>query len=104
MKITNQHGDLLFESVDEIPSDAVKVENVAGYVFERGDGTHPHVLMDVDGVEVFEKTGDIFVRVSAPARINHEEHGIQTLMPGAYKKRIERVFDYETEEARRVMD
>ena len=103
-KIVNQHGDLLFEAVDNIPKDALKVKLQKGYVLERGEGVHTHVLEDVEGVEVFEVGTDIYVRVSEKVRINHEEHGIQTLVPGTYRKKIERVFDYETMESRKVID
>lgn len=104
-KINNQHGDLILVSVNEIPASAKKVENLeSGYVLERGEGVHTHVLEDMEGVEVFEDKGEIYVRVSKPVRINHEEHGIQTLKPGIHKKRVERVFDYESMEARKVID
>lgn len=104
-KINNQHGDLLLVNITEIPGTAKKVKNLKkGYVLEHGEGVHTHILEDIEGVEVFEDKGDIYVRVSKPVRINHEEHGIQTLQPGIHKKIIERVYDYETQEARRVID
>lgn len=104
-KVLNQHGDLLLVVVDSIPASAKKVENLErGYVLERGEGVHTHILEDVEGVEVFEEKGEIYVRVSKPTRINHEEHGIQILQPGIHKKKIERVWDYESEEARQVID
>lgn len=104
-KISNQHGDLLLVEVVEIPSTAKKVKNLKqGYVLERGEGVHTHILEDVEGVEVFEDKGEIYVRVSKPVRINHEEHGVQILQPGIHKKRVERVFDYEQMEARNVID
>lgn len=104
-KINNQHGDLLLVEADSIPASAKKVENLKnGYVLERGEGVHTHILEDVEGVEVFEDKGEIYVRVSKPVRINHEEHGIQTLQPGIHKKRVERCFDYESMEARKVID
>ena len=104
-KIIHQHGDLILVKVDSIPVPAKRVEKVKkGYVLEMGEGVHAHVLEDIEGVEVFEDKGEIYVRISQKARINHEEHGIQTLQPGTYKKRIERVWDYETEESRKVFD
>ena len=103
-KITNQHGDLLFVSVDKIPNEANKVKAEKGYILERGEGVHTHILEDVEGVEIFEHGTDVYVRVSKAVRINHEEHGMQTLEPGVHKKRIERVWDYESEETRRTID
>lgn len=105
-KIEHQHGDLLFQVVDVIPKESKKVKNLQkGYVLERGEGIHTHILQDVKGIEVFEIGTDIYMRVSKPVRIDHEEHGIQTLQPGKkYKKAIEQVYDYETEESRRTID
>lgn len=102
-KVMNQHGDVVLH-VAEIPKDAtpVKIEN--GFVLERGEGIHTHIFPDVSGIEVFEKDGDTYVRVNKATKIDHEEHGLQTLRPGVYKKNIERVFDYEQMEARKVID
>lgn len=103
-KVTNQHGDLLFYEVNEIPKDAKKVDAKNGYVIERGEGVHTHVFTDVSGIEIYEKDGETYVRVKADPKIDHEEHGHQLLEPGIKKKGIEREWDYETEEARKVID
>lgn len=104
MKVSNQHGDLLLVSVECVPKGAKEIKAVKGFVLERGEGVHTHILEDVEGVMLFEHNGDIYVRVEKSARINHEEHGFQTLKPGVYKKQIEREFDYETNEARNSCD
>lgn len=104
MKIAHQHGDLLLEKVDSVPENALEIPAVAGFVLERGEGVHTHVLEDVEGVRIFDKGGDIYVSVDIQARINHEEHGIQVLSPGIYRKKIERFFDYETMESKKVVD
>jgi hypothetical protein len=104
-KIVNQHGDLLFMECSKLPKDVKEISVSPGYVLERGEGVHTHVLDDVEGVSVYEgKDGEIYVNVSKDVTINHEEHGKQTLKPGIYKKSIERVWDYESEEMRRVID
>lgn len=104
MKIENQHGDLLLEKIDSVPEGAKEIKVSNGFVIERGEGVHTHVFEDVSGIRVFEKDGQTFVRVDKETRLNHEEHGYQPVLPGTYKKRIERVWDYETEEARKVID
>ena len=104
MKIANQHGDLLLEAVDQLPKDAKRIEIQNGYVIERGEGVHTHIFPDVQGIEVYEKDGQIFVRVNKQTELDHEEHGRQIVKPGIYRKRIERVWDYETLEARRTID
>lgn len=104
MKIENQHGDLLLESVEGVPSGATKVAISDGYIIERGEGVHTHIFPDVSGIEVYEHEGHTYVRVNKQTQLDHEEHGRQTVKPGIYKKRIERTWDYEKEEARRVID
>jgi hypothetical protein len=104
MKISNQHGDVLFVRVDRIHVGAKKLDIQNGYVIEHGEGAHTHVFPEVEGIEVFEDKGEIFVRVSKAARVNHEEHGVQVIEPGIYRKRIEREWDYETQEARKTLD
>ncbi len=105
-KICGQHGDVVWEEVDSIPDGAKSLGVKKGFVLERGEGIHTHVLEDIDGVEIFEKDGDIFVRVKEKLTHNHEEHGLQVLRPKTkiIKKRIERVFDYEAMEERKVID
>src|SRR4051812_46414656 len=96
-KIANQHGDLLLE-ISELPKGAKKIKIMNGFIIERGEGIHTHIFPEVEGIDVFEKDGEIFVRVNKPTKLDHEEHGRQTVKPGIYRKNIERVWDYETEE------
>jgi hypothetical protein len=103
-KVINQHGDLLLQRVDAIPKGAKKLNVSNGYVLEKGEGVHTHVLENVNGVSVYEHEGKIYLKVDKTTTINHEEHGRQTLAPGIYEKNIERVWDYESEEARRTID
>ena len=103
-KVTNQHGDLLFQNVRDIPEGAKEVKTAPGFILERGEGVHAHTLEDVKGIKVYEHNGDIYVKVDSPVRINHEEHGEQILMPGIKKKVIESVWDYEADESRKTLD
>lgn len=103
-KVANQHGDLLMVAVDAIPKGAKRLDVQPGFIIERGEGVHTHIFPDVSGIEVFEKDGETYVRVNKKTQLDHEEHGKQTVKPGIYKKRIERVFDYNEMEARKVVD
>jgi hypothetical protein len=104
-KIVNQHGDLLLMSVESIPPEAKRIEVGAGYIMERGEGIHTHIFPDVSGIEVYEGSkGEIFVRIVKSTELDHEEHGRQKVKPQIVKKGVERVFDYETMEARKVVD
>ena len=125
-KIEHQHGDVLLERVDSIPTDAKRVAVREGFVVEKGEGIHTHILRQktpcarkltvkegmspaelsgmMDFVEVYEKGEDMYIKVKQAVNIDHEEHGIQTLEPGIYKKNIEREYSYEQNEERRVKD
>lgn len=104
-KVAAQHGDVLLYSVIDIPKGAKKIDGVkAGFIVERGEGVHTHILNDVDGVEVYEKDGVMYLSVSKAVELDHEEHGIIVLKPAIYRKEIENEFDYETEEARKTKD
>lgn len=103
-KITNQHGDVLLIKIDKIPLEAKKQKIKNGFILERGEGVHTHVVKDVSNVEVLTIGDRMFLKVSEPTEIDHEEHGVQTIDPGFYEKEIERQFDYENEIERRVLD
>lgn len=103
-KAENQHGDLILMKVSDIPKDAKRQKIENGFIIERGEGVHTHIFPDVSGIEVFEKDGQTYVRVNKETQLDHEEHGKQTVKPGIYRKNIERVWDYETTEARNVID
>lgn len=103
-QIVNQHGDLLLVKVDVLPKTAKVIDAKNGYIIERGEGVHTHIFPDVSGIEVFDDNGEIYVRVNKQTQLDHEEHGKQVVFPGIYKKRIERCFDYESMEARKVID
>lgn len=99
-----QHGDVLIYKVEAIPNGAKKVNIQNGFVLERGEGVHTHVINDVSGCEVYEKDGVMYLSVSSPVELDHEEHGVKVLEPGIYRKEIENEFDYESFEARKTVD
>ena len=103
-KVINQHGDVLLVSLKDVPKDAVEVKTKNGFVVERGEGVHEHVIEDMSGVKIFTIGDRMFLSVEKQATITHEEHGKQVIAPGIYEKDIERVFDYELEIERKVMD
>jgi len=101
----NQHGDLILEKVLEIPAGAKKIKIFKGFVVERGEGVHAHILQETDGVSAYEKDGVLYLKAEKGVELlNHEEHGIQTYEPGIYRKGIELEYDAESDEARQTMD
>ena len=101
-KVTNQHGDVVLVKINLIPKDAKKLQWHKGFILEKGEGVHTHTIEGE--CEIYEKEGTMYLKVNSPVRLDHEEHGTQTLEPGIYKKEIERVFSYEDMEARKVQD
>ena len=110
-KIANQHGDVVLEAIECIPTDAKVIELTQNYVIERGEGGHRHTLVCdkplsemADKIKLYEKDGTLFLSVKSAVKITHEEHGEQIVYPGIYRKNIERQFDYENEIERKVID
>jgi len=99
-----QHGDVLLYKVDTIPQDCKQVKAKNGFILEKGEGVHTHVIEKVDGLEVYEKDGVVFLKVDSPVELDHEEHGVKVIEPGIYRKEIENEFDYESEESRKTQD
>ena len=103
-KIYAQHGDVILYKVDAIPATAKLVNKAGkGYIIEKGEGVNTHTLVDGD-MDVYEDNGTLYFKCNTPRKIDHEEHRTQILQPGILKKVIEREWDYESEEARRVVD
>ena len=102
--ITNQHGDVLLKKTTTIPKNSKKIKIKNGFIVEKGEGVHTHVINDVKNLEVYMSGEDMYLNVLKELEIDHEEHGIQKIQPGIYKKEIERQFDYENEIERRVLD
>lgn len=109
----NQHGDCLFENVKVIPEGAEKKDliGIKSFTIEKGEGVNTHELVSEtndlsDLMELYEHEGNLYVRVKkgCQIKIKHQEHGEQILKEGIHKKVIEREYDYEKNEERKVLD
>ena len=95
-----RHGDLLIESVKEIPASAkIRKNNVAAYGEVTG---HSHAVLD--GVLYEDAQGTVYIRASAGTVITHEEHGQIALPEGDYIVTHQREYDPWEQAARQVMD
>lgn len=102
-KIALVHGDVTFVEVSGIPKTAKRVGSGAGYVVEKGEGVNTHVLES--DAEVYMDGDTMYLcKGSEPIKVGHEEHGTQVVPAKFVRVVIERVYDYESEEARRVKD
>jgi len=94
-KITHQHGDVILVKIDKLPDNAKETEVKNSFVVEKGEGIHTHVIHDTKHLKVFMSNEEMYLKVLKDLKIDHEEHGVQTITPGIYKKKIERQYDYE---------
>ncbi|MDI6788002.1 MAG: hypothetical protein QME51_06495 [Planctomycetota bacterium] len=104
-KIAIQHGDLILVETDSIPASA-KIIPLMGesFIAEKGEGTNTHE-MTTDGLDVYDDNGTLYFKTSQEVSLIHQEHKKRTLLPGKiHKKRKEREWDYESEEARNTKD
>ena len=104
MKVAYQQGDVILKKVEQLPKGVMKVSVSSQLIVERGEGVNTHCINDTDKVEVYDKDGVMYLKVTEPVNLVHEEHGIIEIFPGLYEKVKEREFDYDTEEARNVLD
>jgi len=96
------HGDVTLYKVSSIPKTAKELKWKKGFILEKGEGVHTHTIENECGI--YEADGVLYLKVEQPVQINHEEHGLQTIEPGLYRKDLEQEFNYEDMEARNTQD
>jgi len=101
-----QQGDVLLKMRDAMPEGGVPVNpGPRGYVLAEGEHTgHAHAMEATPAVEMFERDGTLWLRVSEPTPLVHEEHHAQTVQPGVYE--VGRVVEMDpfADEVRTVAD
>lgn len=104
-----QQGDVILYRERNVPNKAKKV-NFSGnsFVLEKGEGVNTHELRHSNlqkAINIYETGKEYFLEIVAPIVLVHQEHGTAQLQEGiVISKQKEREWDYETEEARAVMD
>lgn len=97
-----RHGDLLVETVAEIPSEARPLHHL---VLAEGELTgHAHRIAERDAAQLLQGSWrDMYLRVTADrATLVHQEHGPITLPQGNY--RVWRQREYSPRDIRTVRD
>lgn len=92
-----RQGDVLIVAVavDELPAAAHADSHWDG-VLVHGEVTgHAHRIADRTGVELRRDGEAMYLVLSAPATVTHEEHGTIPLAPGAYQVIRQRVYEPE---------
>ena len=96
-----QQGDLLLVA-DKLPDAAKKINTGARFTALRGEGVNTHDV--VGAFSAYEDADGTLFLVVENAKLIHAEHGTETLPSGTFRRVIEREFDYEAMEARKVED
>lgn len=101
-----QQGDVLLRKVSAIPADAKRRAAAGGrYVVAEGESTgHAHALVESEAVEMYGRNGVLYLKVTEPTSLVHEEHHAQTVAPGIYEVGKVVEVDPFTEEVRSVQD
>lgn len=103
-----QQGDVILYKEQSIPKNATSVKVTGNsFVLEKGEGIHTHRLkpMKQQLMQVFETKERYYINTGQGLILEHEEHGTADLEPELILSKVkEREFDYETMEARNVMD
>ena len=100
-----RQGDVLLVRVEEIPTDAVPVEDgpVEGrHVVAYGEVTGHHHSVAVADARMVKSAEDIYLEIMAETTLDHQEHAPITLAPGKYRYVAQR--EYSPEAIRRVVD
>lgn len=99
-----RQGDVLLESVDRIPEEAIAVDREHGLVIlAHGEVTGHHHSFSSSSVALLEApSGDRFLSVKRQSILRHQEHGAIPVAKGNY--RVLRQLEYTPAEIRRVAD
>ncbi len=95
-----RQGDVLIETVTEIPQQATPREGPPILVYGEATG-HAHRIAELDLAEVWEY-GDLYVSAIETITIIHDEHGPISLPPGIYRVWQQR--EYSPEDVRTIRD
>lgn len=95
-----RQGDVLIETVDAIPEGAERRESP---ILVYGEATgHAHRLETLARAEVWEVNGQLYLKVTDPTRLLHDEHLPIELQPGLYRVWQQR--EYAPGEIRTIRD
>lgn len=96
--LTYRHGDVGLVKAS-IPATARKITTRPLALGEVTGHSHRVMEADIEGVEMFEMEGGLFMRVTADGGVSivHEEHGPITVAPGDYEIRIAQEYDEESD-------
>lgn len=100
-----QQGDVKITKIDAIPEHCKNVKRQEkGFILAEGEATGHHHAVIEDDVQLFEKSGVIYLSVEKEGTVVHEEHGTVKLPRGKYQIGKIMEYDHFEEEATEVRD
>ena len=100
-----QQGDVTLQQVPQLPGKATRLWSGDKIVLAKGETTgHAHVITDPRHAALYEIKGELYLEVTAPVILTHEEHRAQQIPDGIYRVGQVREYDYFAEMERRVVD
>jgi hypothetical protein len=98
-----QHGDVILQPIPKLPEGA-QPQHAHPLIVARGEATgHNHVITE-KGATIWELKGDLYLEVTEPVTITHDEHKPLSIPEGIYQIGRVREYDYFQEMERRVVD
>jgi hypothetical protein len=78
-----RHGDVLIETISAIPTGG---QRRLSPVLVYGEATgHSHRIETAEAAEIWEVSGQLYLKVTDPTQLIHEEHQPIALAPGLYR-------------------
>lgn len=104
-----QHGDVLIKEVKSIPAKATRVQRREGkIVVAEGEATGHHHMIASKAADMFFVTREgkrvLYLEVSEPVVITHEEHRAMPIPAGKYIITQVREYNYLLDMEQRVID
>jgi hypothetical protein len=99
-----QQGDVVIESISEIPKKGLKKLNHR--ILAEGEVIgHKHEVVEKELSNLYaDEKGNLFLKANGELTITHTEHNPITIPAGTYRIRRVQEYDHFSEEAKNVQD
>jgi hypothetical protein len=101
------HGEAVVVDIDALPEGCKPVKHNGDVIVAPSEtvGHHHRIYCEQDEVEVFEKDGDMYLKVNKPVSLTCKgKHDKTPVMPGIKKIDKQREWDYIQQMERQVAD
>jgi len=100
-----QHGDVLLQRVETLPKGVKIVARRNGIIIvAEGEMTGHHHVIAERGATLMELQGELYLEVTEPVTITHEEHKSLPIPEGIYRIGIVKEYDYLRDMERQIRD